>query len=262
MKKSNGQIWIDKNPPYNLMYRAGNSNETATDRIVQSLSKYTTTTPESIQVGQLVSLDRGTGNVKSSTFPDDLDNILGVATGVEAGDSGSTVSVATTGEVYISKSLINDLSISKKRILYWNIASGATKPYTQDLPNTDGTIKYINLPVIGYITSFNGYEGDSSYITVQLNMGPFDSVLEFKCVRGVSIKSSDGSSQVIEIKHNLNLGKTGKLRLTVYDEEGNIIPVNHADTFDSQTETSNTAKISIDRSSVGLSLHISGETLY
>ena len=262
MKKSNGQIWIDKNPPYNLMYRAGNSNETATDRIVQSLSKYTTTTPESIQVGQLVSLDRGTGNVKSSTFPDDLDNILGVATGVEAGDSGSTVSVATTGEVYISKSLINDLSISKKRILYWNIASGTTKPYTQDLPNTDGTIKYINLPVIGYITSFNGYEGDSSYITVQLNMGPFDSVLEFKCVRDVSIKSSDGSSQVIEIKHNLNLGKTGKLRLTVYDEEGNIIPVNHTDTFDSQTETSNTAKISIDRSSVGLSLHISGETLY
>ena len=262
MKKSNGQIWIDKNPPYNLMYRAGNSNETATDRIVQSLSKYTTTTPESIQVGQLVSLDRGAGNVKSSTFPDDLDNILGVATGVEAGDSRSTVSVATTGEVYISKSLINDLSISKKRILYWNIASGATKPYTQDLPITDGTIKYINLPVIGYITSFNGYEGDSSYITVQLNMGPFDSVLEFKCVRDVSIKSSDGSPQVIEIKHNLNLGKTGKLRLTVYDEEGNIIPVNHTDTFDSQTETSNTAKISIDRSSVGLSLHISGETLY
>ena len=262
MKKSNGQIWIDKNPPYNLMYRAGNSNETATDRIVQSLSKYTTTTPESIQVGQLVSLDRGTGNVKSSTFPDDLDNILGVATGVETVGSTSTVSVATTGEVYISKSLINDLSNSKKRILYWNIASGATKPYTQDLPNTDGTIKYINLPVIGYITSFNGYEGDSSYITVQLNMGPFDSVLEFKCVRDVSIKSSDGSSQVIEIKHNLNLGKTGKLRLTVYDEEGNIIPVNHTDTFDSQTETSNTAKISIDRSSVGLSLHISGETLY
>ena len=255
MKKSNGQIWIDKNPPYNLMYRAGNSNETATDRIVQSLSKYTTTTPESIQVGQLVSLDRGTGNVKSSAFPDDLDNILGVATGVEAGDSGSAVSVATTGEVYISKSLINDLSISKKRILYWNIASGATKPYTQDLPNTDGTIKYINLPVIGYITSFNGYEGDSSYITVQLNMGPFDSVLEFKCVRDVSIKTSDGSPQVIEIKHNLNLGGSGKLRLTVYDEDGNIIPVNH-------TDTSNTAKISIDRSSVGLSLHISGETLY
>ena len=262
MKKSNGQIWIDKNPPYNLMYRAGNSNETATDRIVQSLSKYTTTTPESIQVGQLVSLNRETGNVENSTFPDDLDNILGVATGVETVGSTSTVSVATTGEVYISKSLINDLSISKKRILYWNIASGATKPYTQDLPNTDGTIKYINLPVIGYITSFNGYEGDGSYITVQLNMGPFDSVLEFKCVRDVSIKSSDGSSQVIEIKHNLNLGKTGKLRLTVYDEEGNIIPVNHADTFDSQTETSNTAKISIDRSSVGLSLHISGETLY
>ena len=48
----------------------------------------------------------------------------------------------------------------------------------------------------------------------------------------------------------------------MYDEEGNIIPVNHTDTFDSQTETSNTAKISIDRSSVGLSLHISGETLY
>ena len=255
MKKSNGQIWIDKNPPYNLMYRAGNSNETATDRIVQSLSKYTTTTPESIQVGQLVSLDRGTGNVKSSTFPDDLDNILGVATGVETVGSRSTVSVATTGEVYISKNLINDLSISKKRILYWNIASGATKPYTQDLPNTDGTIKYINLPVIGYITSFNGYEGDSSYITVQLNMGPFDSVLEFKCVGDVSIKSSDGSSQVIEIKHNLNLGDSGKLRLTVYDEDGNIIPVNH-------TDTSNTAKISVDRSSVGLSLHISGETLY
>ena len=255
MKKSNGQIWIDKNPPYNLMYRAGNSNETATDRIVQSLSKYTTTTPESIQVGQLVSLDRGTGNVKSSTFPEDLDNILGVATGVETVGSTSTVSVATTGEVYISKNLINDLSTSKKRILYWNIASSATKPYTQDLPSADGTIKYINLPVIGYITSFNGYEGDGSYITVQLNMGPFDSVLEFKCVRDVSIKTSDASSQVIEIKHNLNLGKNGKLRLTVYDSDGNIIPVNH-------TDTSNTAKISVDRSSVGLSLHISGETLY
>ena len=255
MKKSNGQIWIDKNPPYNLMYRAGNSNETATDRIVQSLSKYTTTTPESIQVGQLVSLNRETGNVENSTFPADLDNVWGVATGVETVGGRATVSVATTGEVYISKNLINDLSISKKRILYWNIANSATKPYTQDLPNIDGTIKYINLPVIGYITSFNGYEGDSSYITVQLNMGPFDSVLEFKCVRDVSIKTSDGSSQVIEIKHNLNLGKNGKLRLTVYDSEGNIIPVNH-------TDTSNTAKISVDRSSVGLSLYISGETLY
>ena len=256
MKKSNGQIWIDKNPPYNLMYRAGNSNETATDRIVQSLSKYTTTTPASIQVGQLVSLDRGTGNVKSSAFPEDLDNILGVATGVETASSASTVSVATTGEVYISKNLINGLSTSKKRILYWNIASGASKPYTQDLPNTtDGTIKYINLPVIGYITSFNGYEGDSSYITVQLNMGPFDSVLEFKCTKTVSAKTSDESPQEIEIKHNLNLGESGKLRLTVYDSAGNIIPVNH-------TDTSNTAKISIDRSSVGLSLYISGETLY
>ena len=255
MKKSNGQIWIDKNPPYNLMYRAGNSNETATDRIVQSLSKYTTTTPESIQVGQLVSLNRESGNVENSTFPDDLDNILGVATGVETVGSTSTVSVATTGEVYISKSLINDLSISKKRILYWNIASGATKPYTQDLPNTDGTIKYINLPVIGYITSFNGYEGDSSYVTVQLNMGPFDSVLEFKCTKTVSIKTSNESPQEIEIKHNLNLGESGKLRLTVYDGDGNIVPVNH-------TDTSNTSKIIIDRSSVGLSLHISGETLY
>ena len=255
MKKSNGQIWIDKNPPYDLMYRAGNSNKTATDRIVQYLSKYTTEAPESIQVGQLVSLNRETGNVENSIFPADLDNILGVVTGVETVGSASTVSVATTGEVYISKSLINDLSISKKRILYWNIASGASKPYTQDLPNTDGTIKYINLPVIGYITSFNGYEGDSSYITVQLNMGPFDSVLEFKCTKTVSIKSSDESAQEIEIKHNLNLGDSGKLRLTVYDSDGNIIPVNHAD-------TSNTAKIIVDRSSVGLSLHISGETLY
>ena len=255
MKKSNGQIWIDKNPPYNLMYRAGNSNETATDRIVQSLSKYTTTTPASIQVGQLVSLNRESGNVENSTFPDDLDNILGVATGVETVGSTSTVSVATTGEVYISKSLINDLSISKKRILYWNIASGASKPYTQDLPNTDGTIKYINLPVIGYITSFNGYEGDSSYVTVQLNMGPFDSVLEFKCTKTVSIKTSNESPQEIEIKHNLNLGEGGKLRLTVYDGDGNIVPVNH-------TDTSNTSKIIIDRSSVGLSLYISGETLY
>ena len=255
MKKSNGQIWIDKNPPYYLMYRAGNSNETATDRIIQSVTKYETAEPERIHIGQLVSIDRSSGNIKISEFPSDLDNILGVATGVETRDGKSLVSVATTGEVYISKSLVADLDISKKRILYWNIASGATKPYTQDLPNTDGTIKYINLPVIGYITSFNGYEGDSSFLTVQLNMGPFDSVLEFKCNRDVSIKSSDEGSQVIEIKHNLNLGESGKLRLTDYDGDGNIVPVNH-------TDTSNTAKISIDRSSVDLSLHISGETLY
>ena len=255
MKKSNGQIWIDKKPPYYLMYRAGNSNETATDRIIQSVTKYETVEPERIHMGQLVSIDRSSGNIKISEFPSDLDNILGVATGVETRDGKSLVSVATTGEVYISKSLVADLAISKKRILYWNIANGATEPYTQDLPNTDGTIKYINLPVIGYITSFNGYEGDSSFLTVQLNMGPFDSVLEFKCVRTVTIKSSDENPQVIEIKHNLNLGENGKLRLTVYDEDGNIVPVNH-------TDTSNAAKISIDRSSVGLSLHISGETLY
>ena len=255
MKKSNGQIWIDKKPPYYLMYRAGNSNETATDRIIQSVTKYETVEPERIHMGQLVSIDRSSGNIKISEFPSDLDNILGVATGVETRDGKSLVSVATTGEVYISKSLVADLAISKKRILYWNTASGATKPFTQDLPNTDGTIKYINLPVIGYITSFSGYEGDSSFLTVQLNMGPFDSVLEFKCVRAVTIKSADESPQVIEIKHNLNLGDSGKLRLTVYDGDGNIIPVNHAD-------TSNTAKIIVDRSSVGLSLHISGETLY
>ncbi len=255
MKKSNGQIWIDKKPPYYLMYRAGNSNETATDRIIQSVTKYETVEPERIHIGQLVSIDRGGGNIKTSEFPSDLDNILGVATGVETRDGKSLVSVATTGEVYISKSLVAGLDASKKRILYWNIASKATKPYTQDLPNTDGTVKYINLPVIGYITSFNGYEGDSSFLTVQLNMGPFDSVLEFKCVRTVTIKSSDEGSQVIEIKHNLNLGENGKLRLTVYDGDGNIVPVNH-------TDTSNTAKISVDRSSVDLSLHISGETLY
>ena len=255
MKKSNGQIWIDKKPPYYLMYRAGNSNETATDRIIQSVTKYETVEPERIHIGQLVSIDRSSGNIKISEFPSDLDNILGVATGVETRDGKSLVSVATTGEVYISKSLVAGLDASKKRVLYWNIASGATKPYTQDLPNTDGSIKYINLPVIGYITSFNGYEGDSSFLTVQLNMGPFDSVLEFKCIRTVTIKSSDEGTQEIEIKHNLNLGEGGKLRLTVYDGDGNIVPVNHID-------TSNAAKISIDRSSVGLSLHISGETLY
>ena len=255
MKKSNGQIWIDKKPPYYLMYRAGNSNETATDRIIQSVTKYETAEPERIHVGQLVSIDKDSGNIKISEFPSDLDNILGVATGVETRDGKSLVSVATTGEVYISKSLVADLSISKKRLLYWNIASGATEPYTQDLPNTDGTIKYINLPVIGYITSFNGYEGDSSFLTVQLNMGPFDSVLEFKCTRNVTTKSSDEGAQEIEINHNLNLGESGKLRLTVYDGSGNIIPVNH-------TDTSNVSKITIDRSAVDLSLHISGETLY
>ena len=255
MKKSNGQIWIDKNPPYYLMYRAGNSNETATDRIIQSVTKYVTDQPETIRIGQLVSINRDDGNIRVSKFPGDLDNILGIATGVESVGGKSYVSVATTGEVYILKDLVANLDTSKKRVLYWNISTGATKPFTQDLPNTDGTIKYINLPVIGYITSFKGYEGNNSYLTVQLNMGPFDSVLEFKCVRDVSIKSSDGSSQVIEIKHNLNLGNSGKLRLTVYDEDGNIVPVNH-------TDASNAAKINIDRSSVGLSLHISGETLY
>ena len=255
MKKSNGQIWIDKKPPYYLMYRAGNSNETATDRIIQSITKYVTDSPEAIHTGQLVSINRSNGNIKVSEFPGDLDNILGIATGVESVGDKSYVSVATTGEVYILKDLVADPSIDKKRVLYWNISTGATKPFTQDLPNTDGTIKYINLPVIGYITSFNGYEGNGDYLTVQLNMGPFDSVLEFMCTKDVLIKASDEGSQEIEIKHNLNLGKTGKLRLTVYDEDGNIVPVNHAD-------TSNVSKIIIDRSSVGLILHISGETLY
>ena len=83
MKKSNGQIWIDKKPPYYLMYRAGNSNETATDRIIQSVTKYETVEPERIHIGQLVSIDRSSGNIKISEFPSDLDNILGVATGVE-----------------------------------------------------------------------------------------------------------------------------------------------------------------------------------
>ena len=209
MKKSNGQIWIDKNPPYYLMYRAGNSNETATDRIIQSVTKYATDSPEAIHTGQLVSINRSNGNIKVSEFPGDLDNILGIATGVESVGDKSYVSVATTGEVYILKDLVANLDTSKKRVLYWNISTGATKPFTQDLPNTDGTIKYINLPVIGYITSFNGYEGNSDYLTVQLNMGPFDSVLEFMCTKSVSIKASDEGSQVIEIKHNLNLGKTG-----------------------------------------------------
>ena len=86
MKKSNGQIWIDKNPPYYLMYRAGNSNETATDRIIQSVTKYETAEPGRIHVGQLVSIDRNSGNIKVSEFPSDLDNILGVATGVETRD--------------------------------------------------------------------------------------------------------------------------------------------------------------------------------
>ena len=255
MKKSNGQIWIDKNPPYYLMYRAGNSNETATDRIIQSVTKYVTDQPGTIRMGQLVSINKDNGNIRVSKFPGDLDNILGIATGVESVGDKSYVSVATTGEVYILKDLVANLGTSKKRVLYWNISTGATKPFTQDLPNTDGTIKYINLPVIGYITSFSGYEGNSSYLTVQLNMGPFDSVLEFMCTKNVSIKSSDESPQEIEIKHNLNLGEAGKLRLTVYDGEGNIVPVNHRD-------TSNVSKIIVDRSSVDLILRISGETLY
>src|SRR5574344_1484709 len=109
MKKSNGQIGIDKKPPYYLMYRAGNSNETATDRIIQSVTKYVTDRPETIRIGQLVSINRDNGNIKVSEFPSDLDNILGIATGVESVDGKSYVSVATTGEVYILKDLVANL---------------------------------------------------------------------------------------------------------------------------------------------------------
>ena len=111
MKKSNGQIWIDKKPPYYLMYRAGNSNETATDRIIQSVTKYVTDNPEAIHTGQLVSINRSNGNIKVSEFPGDLDNILGIATGVESVGGKSYVSVATTGEVYILKDLVANARI-------------------------------------------------------------------------------------------------------------------------------------------------------
>ena len=127
MKKSNGQIWIDKKPPYNLMYRAGLTNETATDRVIQAVSKYKASKAEgsSLQVGNLISLNPE-GEAQASVFPDDLNNVIGVATGIEEEAGNYWISTATTGEVYILKSLIKEnqdpgnLDSLNKRILYWN----------------------------------------------------------------------------------------------------------------------------------------------
>lgn len=261
MKKSNGQIWIDKKPPYNLMYRAGLTNETATDRVIQAVSKYKASKAEgsSLQVGNLISLN-SKGGAQASVFPDDLNNVIGVATGIEEEAGNYWISTATTGEVYILKSLIKEnqdpgnLESLNKRILYWNVVDESA-PYTLMTPSEDKSISYLNLPVIGYITSFYGYEGNGEYVTVQLNMGPFDSVLEFYCERKISDEKGNILSS-IEITHNLTKLGDGKVRLSVYDLLGNFIPV---DQSDAQGKT----KIEVNKSlNKDMSLFISGEVFY
>lgn len=236
MSKINGQIWINKNDPYNLMYRAGGK-----DRVVQTVSKYTLASATAAVVGNMVSLD-STGTVHASTFPADRNNVLGIIISKEDSD----IVTANTGSVYIPKSLINSPSNSKGRILYWDISN--TKQFTQSLPNSG--ITYDNFPVVGYITKFSGKTNDE--YTVELNMGPFDGTLEF------STTIAGHLSGDIEIEHKLNLGNNGrtKLHIVSIDEYGRS-----EETSCDHTDASNKVTVPF-RTESALTLKISGEAIY
>lgn len=203
-----GQIWIDKNSPYNLKYHAS-----GTDYTVQVANSYHSITAP-LYSGTVVKFAAG-DNISPAEFPDDIDNILGVVVNTVTA-TNEPVSVTQTGYLVLDSASLNnvffegDLDTSFNGFdatsgigapVYWFIGrqladytyvdSGVNKgKLTLATPtgmkwkvtsvvDNSMNVGYDNLPQIGTIASYSVEDNKITEMNIHLNLGSFDSSLEW-----------------------------------------------------------------------------------
>lgn len=102
-KRQNGQLWIDRNPPYRLKYKVNEDIYT-----VDVSSEYNQTTDGNLSVGNVVAFSgAGNGEVRAikAVFPKDVENIIGVV----ASKSGDRASVLKTGLITLNEKAVDSV---------------------------------------------------------------------------------------------------------------------------------------------------------
>lgn len=187
MQRVEGQIWIDKNLPNKLKYHTGGK-----DYVVETSSSYPTTLDTTglktgqtvLPAGLLVKLDSTTGVAKAS-FPDDLENVLGVlTTDIKLQASGSTSSAIVSRSGYLTidepwqvfkefetlNSSSSDNDYRNKlptgyntmigKPVYWYIGSTTASVYTSSTTNEAGKLTFSTPTKFEWISDAN--TGDPS----------------------------------------------------------------------------------------------------
>ena len=116
LTRTDGMIWIDRNPPYRLKYHIHDD-----DYIVETTVAYDIDLApgESLATGTVVKLEEN-NKIKPALFPMDLDNILGIVlqgasnTGTSA--VTASISVGKSGSLIILRSEIPDVFVARDHI--------------------------------------------------------------------------------------------------------------------------------------------------
>ena len=238
----NGQIWIDKNSPFKLKYIANNKTYSVDVSIEYEIGNYSTDHPFTFDSGTVLAFD-GTDNlVKKAVFPDDLDNVIGVAGNAVTQDNRKLFILKSGSITLTSEEIANmfgsDFSVNSNLVgkpVYWNIGSytynesdhsysfsydktadaGKLTLFTPSRGNANINVDYDNLPIIGSVEAVNAEENT---LTIFLNVGRFDTSLEWiwpADPNGSSV-ASDGS---ICIRHGL-LSQTSECFCNILKVEG------------------------------------------
>ena len=224
----NGQLWIDKNSPYKLKYTMNNNVFELNTAVVYEIGG-----TETFEAGSLLALRDGvdTNNkpylVTKAKFPDDLDNIVGIA-GNKVSETERHLTILSTGAISMTLAEAQDLfkssnipSAKTGDPIYWYIGNfeynNSDNTYTHSYnKNSDAgkltlktpsgsltTNKYLNvgydnLPSIGNIYSVSDEE-----VKVFINLKKFDTSLEWNWPFSSSSDTWDLDSESIKIRHGL-----------------------------------------------------------
>lgn len=203
-----GQIWIDKNSPYNLKYHAS-----GTDYTVQVANSYHSLVAP-IYSGTVVKF-AAEDNIEPAEFPDDIDNILGIVVNT-INSANEPISITQTGYLVLDKEALNnvffegDLDLSFNGFnatsgigapVYWfigrqledytyvdsNINKGKLTLATptgmkwniSNVLDNSMNVSYDNLPQIGTIANYSVEDNKITEMNIHLNLSSFDSSLEW-----------------------------------------------------------------------------------
>lgn len=237
----NGQIWIDKNSPFKLKYIANNKTYSVDVSIEYEIGEYSTDHPFTFDSGTVLAFDGTTNLVKKAVFPDDLDNVIGVAGNAVTQDNRKLF-ILKSGSITLTESEItnmfgSDFSLSANLIgkpVYWNIGSyeenngsysfsydkeadaGKLTLNTPSRSNSTINVEYDNLPIIGNVEAVDTVE---KTLTIFLNVGRFDTSLEWIWPADPN-GSSVASAGSVLIRHGL-LSQTSECFCNILKVESN-----------------------------------------